>query len=96
VRKPFRRRARTCEARLSCGRAHDGSHLLGTDTADDAAIVNAFVPLSEGLEYESKLKRMTQGKSTFTMSIEHLEICPPAVQEKVIQASGFTIEADEG
>src|SRR6185312_15858383 len=52
----------------------------GTDTVEDNTIVNAFVPLSEVLEYESKLKSMTQGKGTFSMSVDHLEICPPMVQ----------------
>ena len=52
-------------------------------------------PLSEVLEYESKLKSMTQGKGTFSMSVDHLEICPPIVQDKVIKDSGFKVEADE-
>ncbi|AUX40254.1 elongation factor G [Sorangium cellulosum] len=69
--------------------------IVGTDSVDDQTVVNAFVPLAEVLEYESKLKSMTQGKGTFTMSVEHLEICPPGVQEKVIKESGFKVEADE-
>lgn len=69
--------------------------ISGTDTIEDQTVVNAFVPLSEVLEYESKLKSMTQGKGTFSMSIDHLEICPPVVQEKVIKDSGFKVEADE-
>jgi elongation factor G len=69
--------------------------IIGTDTIDDSTVVNAYVPLSEILEYESKLKSMTQGKGTFSMSIDHLEICPPMVQEKVIKDSGFKVEADE-
>ncbi|WP_437999942.1 elongation factor G [Sorangium sp. So ce185] len=69
--------------------------IIGTDSVEDQTIVNAFVPLAEVLEYESKLKSMTQGKGTFTMSVEHLEVCPPAVQEKVIKESGFKAEADE-
>jgi elongation factor G len=69
--------------------------ISGTDSEGDATIVNAFVPLSEVLEYESKLKSMTQGKGTFSMTVDHLEICPPAVQDKVIKDSGFKIEADE-
>ena len=67
----------------------------GTDTVDDSTIVNAYVPLAEVLEYESKLKSMTQGKGTFSMSVDHLEICPPMVQDKVIKESGFKVEADE-
>ncbi|XXX79295.1 elongation factor G [Sorangium sp. So ce134] len=69
--------------------------IIGTDSVEDQTIVNAFVPLAEVLEYESKLKSMTQGKGTFTMSVEHLEVCPPSVQEKVIKESGFKVEADE-
>jgi elongation factor G len=69
--------------------------VIGTDSVDDNTIVNAFVPLSEVLEYESKLKSMTQGKGTFSMSVDHLEICPPVVQEKVIKDSGFKVAEDE-
>ena len=69
--------------------------ISGTDSEGDSTIVNAYVPLSEVLEYESKLKSMTQGKGTFSMTVDHLEICPPAVQDKVIKDSGFKVEADE-
>jgi elongation factor G len=70
--------------------------ILGTDSVDDQTIVNAYVPLSEVLEYESKLKSMTQGKATFSMAVSHLEICPPMVQEKVVKDSGFKhAEEDE-
>ncbi|HMY21747.1 MAG TPA: elongation factor G, partial [Polyangium sp.] len=63
--------------------------ILGTDSIDDQTIVNAYVPLSEILEYESKLKSMTQGKGTFSMAVDHMAICPPMVQDKVIKDSGF-------
>jgi elongation factor G len=69
--------------------------ISGTDSLEDMTIVNAYVPLSEVLEYESKLKSMTQGKGTFSMTIDHLEICPPQVQEKVIKESGFKVAEDE-
>jgi elongation factor G len=67
----------------------------GTDTVEDMTIINAFVPLTEVLEYESKLKSMTQGKGTFSMAVDHLEICPPMVQDKVIKESGFKVAEDE-
>ncbi len=67
----------------------------GTDSVDDQTIINAFVPLAEVLEYESKLKSMTQGKGTFSMAVDHLEVCPPMVQDKVVKESGFKVEADE-
>ena len=40
-------------------------------------------------------EKMTQGKGTFSMSIDHLEICPPTVQDKVIKDTGYKAEADE-
>jgi elongation factor G len=67
----------------------------GTDAVDDNTIVNAYVPLSEVLEYESKLKSMTQGKGTFSMTVDHLDVCPPMVQDKVIKDSGFKVAEDE-
>ena len=69
--------------------------VIGTDSVDDNSIVNAFIPLSEVLEYESKLKSMTQGKGTFSMTVAHLDVCPPTVQDKVIKDSGFKVAEDE-
>ncbi len=69
--------------------------ISGTDSIDDQTIINAFIPLAEVLEYESKLKSMTQGKGTFTMSVDHLEICPPNVQADVIKASGYKVSDDD-
>jgi elongation factor G len=69
--------------------------ISGTDTVEDNTIVNAYVPLAEVLEYESKLKSMTQGKGTFSMSVDHLDICPPMVQDKVVKDSGFKVAEDE-
>jgi len=70
--------------------------ILGTDSIDDQTIVNAYVPLSEVLEYESKLKSMTQGKATFSMAVSHLEVCPPMIQDKVVKDVGFKhTEEDE-
>ncbi|AKT43063.1 elongation factor G [Chondromyces crocatus] len=69
--------------------------VTGTDNVDDQAIINAFAPLSELLEYESKLKSMTQGKGTFTMSVDHMDVCPPVIQEKVVRESGFKVAEDE-
>jgi elongation factor G len=67
----------------------------GTDTVEESTIVNAFVPLSEVLEYESKLKSMTQGKGTFSMSVDHLDVCPPMVQDKVIKDSAFKVAEED-
>jgi elongation factor G len=38
---------------------------------------------------------MTQGKGTFAMSVDHLDVCTPIVQEKVNKDSGFKVAEDE-
>lgn len=69
--------------------------VTGTDQVGDMAIINAFVPLSEMLEYEPRLGAMTRGRGTFTLSYDHYEPCPPMVQDKLIKDSGYKPPAEE-
>ena len=69
--------------------------VTGTDQVGDTAIISAFVPLAETLEYEPRLGAMTRGRGTFTLSFDHYEPCPPIVQEKVIKDSGYKPPAEE-
>jgi elongation factor G len=69
--------------------------ILGTETQDAYSIVNAQVPLVEVLEYEPKLRALTQGTGTFTMTMDRYEPVPPMQQEKVIKESGFKVVDDE-
>ncbi len=63
--------------------------ILGTETQDSYSVVNAHVPLVEVLEYEPKLRALTQGTGTYTMTMDRYEPVPPLQQEKVIKDSGF-------
>ncbi len=69
--------------------------VLGTDAVDDNTVIDAYVPLAELLEYEPKLKSLTQGKGTFTMTLDHMDVCPPPIQEKVIRESGHKAVEEE-
>ena len=51
----------------------------------DIQVVKATVPLAEMLNYETALRSMTQGRSSFTMEYSHYEEVPRNVQEKIIQ-----------
>ena len=53
----------------------------------DVQVVKATVPLAEMLNYETALRSMTQGRSSFTMEYSHYEEVPRNVQEKIIQQS---------
>jgi elongation factor G len=69
--------------------------VLATETGDDATVISAHVPLAETLDFEPKLANMTQGKGTFTLAIDHYELCPGHVQDKAIAQSGFKLKEDE-
>jgi elongation factor G len=69
--------------------------ILGSETQDAYSVVNATAPLVEVLEYEPKLRALTQGTGTFTMTMDRYEPVPAQLQEKVIKESGFKQVADE-
>jgi len=69
--------------------------ILGTETQDAYSVVNAQVPLVEVLEYEPKLRALTQGTGTYTMTMDRYEPVPAMLQEKVIKESGFKAVEEE-
>jgi elongation factor G len=69
--------------------------VFGTDTVEEKTIITATVPLAETLDFEPKLMSMTRGTGTFTLTLDHYEICPPMVQEMVVKESGFQVAKDE-
>jgi len=69
--------------------------ILGSETQDAYSVVNAIAPLVEVLEYEPKLRALTQGTGTFTMTMDRYEPVPAMLQDKIIKDSGFKQVADE-
>jgi elongation factor G len=63
--------------------------ILGTDLGDDKAVITAYVPLAETLDYEPKLSSMTHGKGAFSMALDHHDLCPPPAQERVVKESAL-------
>jgi len=56
----------------------------GMDTQGEHQIIKALVPLAEMLDYASVLRRITQGRSSFTMEMAGYEEVPKQIQEKII------------
>ncbi len=56
----------------------------GIDTAADAQVVKAQVPMSEMLTYGSTLRSITQGRGSFHMEFSHYAEVPRNLQEKII------------
>lgn len=70
--------------------------ILGSETLDQFSVVNAQAPLVEVLEYEPKLRALTQGTGTFSMVMDRYEPVPAQLQEKIVKESGFkAVDEDE-
>ena len=48
-------------------------------------MVKAQVPLAEMLTYASDLTSMTQGRGNFSMEMNHYDVVPGQLQEKIIE-----------
>jgi elongation factor G len=69
--------------------------ILGSETQDAYSVVNAVAPLVEVLEYEPKLRALTQGTGTFTMTMDRYEPVPAMLQDKIVKESGFKHAVEE-
>ncbi len=56
----------------------------GMDAKGDTQIVKASVPFAEMLDYASVLRRITQGRSSFSMEMSGYEEVPKQIQAKII------------
>jgi len=61
--------------------------IQGMDNRGGSTIVKAEVPMSEMLTYGVDLTSMTQGRGSFNMEMNHYDLVPQALQEKIISKS---------
>lgn len=59
--------------------------VLGYESQEGIAEIQAQVPMAEVLKYAPDLRSMTGGQGTFVMEFDHYEECPPNIQEKVLE-----------
>lgn len=57
----------------------------GMDMRGKQQVIKAKVPLSEMLEYQSKLNSMTQARGSYHMQFSHYDILPQNLAQKVIE-----------
>ena len=60
----------------------------GMEARGNAQLVHAYVPLAEMFGYATTLRSATQGRGTFTMSMDHYEAVPKSIQEEIIKKNG--------
>jgi elongation factor G len=73
--------------------------IQGMDNKGGNTIVRAEVPMAEMLTYGVDLTAMTQGRGSFSMEMNHYDVVPTQLQEKIVEkaraARGDVKEEDE-
>ncbi len=67
----------------------------GMETKGRTTVINAEVPMSEMLTYGTQLTSMTQGKGSYRMEVNHYEIVPQPVAEKILANAKQPIDEEE-
>ncbi len=67
----------------------------GTNSKGRTTIINAEVPMSEMLTYGTLLTSMTQGKGSYRMEMDHYDIVPQLVADKILANAKRPVEEEE-
>jgi elongation factor G len=67
----------------------------GMDSLGASTVVRAEVPMSEMLTYGQSLTAMTQGRGSFHMEMDHYDVVPQPIAEKVIANAKHPREEEE-
>ncbi|MGB8031781.1 MAG: elongation factor G [Terracidiphilus sp.] len=67
----------------------------GMETKGRTTIINAEVPMAEMLTYGAQLTAMTQGKGSYRMEVDHYDIVPQLVAEKILANAKRPIDEEE-
>ena len=62
---------------------------LGNESRGNALSINAMVPLAEMFGYATNLRSNTQGRGTFTMTLDHYEEVPKGIAEEIIKKNSI-------
>jgi elongation factor G len=67
----------------------------GMETKGRTTVINAEVPMSEMLTYGTQLTSMTQGKGSYRMEMDHYDVVPQPVAEKILANAKRPVEEEE-
>ena len=67
----------------------------GMESKGRTTVINAEVPMAEMLTYGAQLTSMTQGKGTYRMEMDHYDIVPQLVAEKILANAKRPTEEEE-
>lgn len=67
----------------------------GMESRGRTTVINAEVPMAEMLTYGTQLTSMTQGKGSYRMEMDHYDIVPQPVAEKILANAKRPVEEEE-
>ncbi|HLY43654.1 MAG TPA: elongation factor G [Terracidiphilus sp.] len=67
----------------------------GMESKGRTTVINAEVPMAEMLTYGTQLTSMTQGKGSYRMEMDHYDVVPQLVAEKILANAKRPIEEEE-
>ncbi|HUA98051.1 MAG TPA: elongation factor G [Terracidiphilus sp.] len=67
----------------------------GMETKGRTTVINAEVPMAEMLTYGTQLTSMTQGKGSYHMEMDHYDVVPQVVAEKILANAKRPVEEEE-
>jgi elongation factor G len=67
----------------------------GMESKGRSTVINAEVPMSEMLTYGTQLTSMTQGKGSYRMEMDHYDIVPQLVADKILANAKRPVEEEE-
>ena len=69
--------------------------VAGMESKGRTTLINAQVPMAEMLAYGTILTSMTQGKGSYRMEMDHYDIVPQLVAEKILANAKRPVEEEE-
>jgi elongation factor G len=67
----------------------------GMESKGRTTVINAQVPMAEMLTYGTQLTSMTQGKGSYRMEVDHYDIVPQLVAEKILANAKRPVDEEE-
>ena len=67
----------------------------GMETKGRTTVINAEVPMAEMLAYGTLLTSMTQGKGSYRMEVNHYDVVPQLVAEKILASAKRPLDEEE-
>jgi elongation factor G len=67
----------------------------GMESKGRTTVINAQVPMAEMLTYGTLLTSMTQGKGSYRMEMDHYDIVPQLVADKILANAKRPVDEEE-